>query len=926
MNFRKKLRVCFLVFFLLLSPGVVHVSAQLTVSSHTPGQNQLNCDTNTHVTVTFSDAIPDTAVHTNNFYINGTVHGKIPGDFSGGDTQTITFVPNIKFSPGETVTVTLTKGINDINNNPLQEEYSFHFIVESGSADTYFIEHIISDTAAGGQHVHASDVDGDGDMDVLSAAYSSRKYSWYENTGNQIFIEHIIHNNAGGANGIYAADMNHDGNMDILTSSAYDPDFVNGNTIAWYENDGNSNFTERIISSSAYNAVRVIASDVNGDGHMDALSSMNYTEWYMNDGNQNFTTTQFTPPDYPEGYYSNESVHSLDMDKDGDIDIISVYGSDSLIIWYENDGSENFTEQILTNDQYGVKSIYPIDMDGDSDIDILVSNDYTNQISWYENDGSQNFTQNIIYTGYTPHKIHAADLNGDGNMDIIASFYSGANRIFWFENDGNQNFTQKTVASYISTPQNVYTADMDNDGDLDVLSISYNQGQVIWYENASLPAPAIDVQPSGKEICEGSSTAFSIEASGEGTINYQWEVNTGSGFSEIQNNEYYSGATTNSLGISSVPYSMNGYTYRCSATNEGGTNYSDQASLAVKSNTTITMQPETSINVCENASNITIKISAEGSSLSYQWYKGLNAITGETDTSLTIIPDISNSGNYHCYVSGDCDGVSSDISNVVIDTNTTILAQPELTVQACENGTDINLSISAEGSNLSYQWFKDGTSITQATDPSLLLTPDFENAGTYYCEVTGNCGMVASDNASVSVDSATVITSHPGSQENIDESSEVTFSVQADGKNLSYQWRKDETNLTDDDHISGSQTNQLTLSNVSKSDEGVYDCFVSGLCGELVSNDAILSLVPTIIELSETEIEIYPNPSNGEFIIRNAEGYNISITDVTGKLIYENNLPGQTSSINLQNNYEQGIYLIRLIKQECVIVSKILLK
>ncbi len=922
MNFRKKIRKSFLVFFLLLSTGIIHVSAQLTVSSHTPGQNQLNCDTNTHITVTFSDAISDTAVNTNNFNINGTVHGRIPGIFSGGETKTITFVPGIKLSPGEIVNITLTKGINDINNNPLQEEYNFHFIVKSGSADTYFIEYIISDTSAGAQHVHASDIDRDGDMDVLSAAYSDQKFSWYENEGNQNFTEHILTNSADGASGIYSADIDGDGDIDILTSSGY-----MDNTIAWYENDGASNFTEKIISSSAYSANRIIASDVNGDGHMDALSSMNYTEWYKNNGSQNFSTTQFTPPDFPDGYYGNESVHSLDMDKDGDIDIISVYGSDSLIIWYENDGSENFTEQVLSNDQYGAKSIYPIDLDGDSDIDILVSNDYTDQISWYENDGSQNFTQNIIYTGYTPHKIHAADLNGDGNMDIIASFYTGDNKIFWFENDGSQNFTQKTVASYISMPQNVYTVDMDNDGDLDVLSASYNQGQVVWYENTSPPPPSIETQPTDNEVCEGTNTSFSIVASGNEPITYQWQINTGTGFATIQNNEIYSGATTNNLVISSVSSSMDGSLYRCSASNGGGTNHSEQASLLIKSNTTITMEPESSINVCENTSNITIKISAESSNLSYQWYKGLNAITGETDTSLTIIPDILNSGNYYCFVSGDCGGVTSDVSNVVIDTNTTLLAQPESTVQACENGADISLAISAEGTNLNYQWFKDGNSISQATEPTLIVSPGFENTGFYYCEITGNCGTIASDNISLIIDTTTIILTHPVSQENIDESSEVTFSVQADGTNLRYQWRKDEVDLSDDGNISGSLTSQLSVSDVSLADEGAYDCIITGNCGEITSNDAILTLASeTAILSSERDITVFPNPSEGIFTIKNAQGYLLTIIDLTGKVCYKKNVTNQTDNINLKERIKDGNYFIKLEKEYHTVVRKILIK
>jgi hypothetical protein len=75
-------------------------------------------------------------------------------------------------------------------------------------------------SADGATSVYAADVDGDGDMDVLSASEYDDKIAWYENDGQQHFTIHTITDAADGARSVYATDVDGDGDMDVLSASA----------------------------------------------------------------------------------------------------------------------------------------------------------------------------------------------------------------------------------------------------------------------------------------------------------------------------------------------------------------------------------------------------------------------------------------------------------------------------------------------------------------------------------------------------------------------------------------------------------------------------------------------------------------------------------------------------------------------------------
>ncbi|MCP4473631.1 MAG: hypothetical protein GY821_03505 [Gammaproteobacteria bacterium] len=244
------------------------------------------------------------------------------------------------------------------------------------------------------------------------------------------FTPHTISTSAAIATSVYAADLDGDGDQDILSSS------FNEDEITWYENDGlaNPTFTEHVISTSANGALQVFAIDVNGDTYQDIIS-------------------------------------------------ISFY--DNKLAWYENDGlaDPTFTAHTISTQVNDPRGVYALDIDGDGDIDIVVTSRRDDEISWFENDGSEGFTKHVISdTAESAFAIYADDLDGDGDQDIISISQLGG-LLTLHENDGNQNFTQHVLDDNvpIGSPSSLYTIDIDQDGRLDILASANNE--IVWYRN-----------------------------------------------------------------------------------------------------------------------------------------------------------------------------------------------------------------------------------------------------------------------------------------------------------------------------------------------------------------------------------------------------------------------------------------------------------
>ncbi len=348
-----------------------------------------------------------------------------------------------------------------------------------------FTPHTISTDANGARTVVTADMDGDGDLDLLSASTVDDKIAWYENDGSQNFTEHVISTVADGAESVTTADVDGDGDMDILSASFGD------DKVAWYENDGSENFTERVITTGANGVRSVTTADVDGDGDMDVLSASqndNKIAWYKNDGSGNFTEHVIST-----GANGTYSVTTADVDGDGDIDVLSASSSDNKIAWYENDGSESFTERVISTNAATAVSVTTADVDGDGDMDVLSASFSDDKIAWYENDGSESFTERVISTGANgAYSVTTTDVDGDGDMDVLSASVHD-DKLSLYENDGSQNFTEHVITTGANSARSVTTADVDGDGDVDVLSASSSDNKIAWYENV---ATALDGNPT----------------------------------------------------------------------------------------------------------------------------------------------------------------------------------------------------------------------------------------------------------------------------------------------------------------------------------------------------------------------------------------------------------------------------------------------
>ena len=358
---------------------------------------------------------------------------------------------------------------------------------QNDGAGNFGEQQIITTNANAAKSVYATDLDNDGDADVLSASWSDNKIAWYQNDGAGNFgTQQIITTNAIAAKSVYATDLDNDGDADVLSASYGD------SKIAWYQNDGNGNFgTQQIITTNANGANSVYATDLNNDGDADVLSASNWDNkiaTYTNDGAANFSEEQIII----QGQLANpQVVCTADVDNDGFTDLVSATNSLSKLVWFKNNGDDTFNEpSFITNNISNARLVYTTDMDTDGDADIVYiyrvfgGGSSDDHIFWAENDGMGNFN-NFHNTNYSSNFItsfNIVDLDNDGDVDLVAN--DGDATIRCILNDGAGNFTtSQSIESNGSNTDNIHTTDLDNDGYKDILFTNADGSNLLYYKN-----------------------------------------------------------------------------------------------------------------------------------------------------------------------------------------------------------------------------------------------------------------------------------------------------------------------------------------------------------------------------------------------------------------------------------------------------------
>jgi hypothetical protein len=425
-------------------------------------------------------------------------------------------------------------------------------------------EHLIDSTAPnlpieGSDGLVMADLDKDGYLDIVSVHESDTQYDGVPDGHIRLAFgsanpdRWVLATLASGAEAaapedVAIADLNGDGYLDIIAACELAH-------LIYFQNPGASIRTakwERVIPQVTNNRgsyIRVFFADLNGDGRPEVVSPNKGAQsprrnqaptaisWFEIKGNP-LDSNAWIEHELTRVIWPINS-QPIDLDADGDIDIIGGSVAETRMIFFENTGSKTtptFKEHPMKisgtsltgtarpadrrNDQGALVSGFNmdfVDLSGDGRLDIVTFEFATligRSLVWLEQPGSPDGTWKLHQIGdYSPDEVVglvAADINGDGFADVMTGGYSGgarnadtqitpnavSGRLAWYQNPGKTEgqWTRHDISRRRRGMFDKFIAiDLDGDRDMDFVSTRGNSTPydgVFWIEQVRTAAPS----------------------------------------------------------------------------------------------------------------------------------------------------------------------------------------------------------------------------------------------------------------------------------------------------------------------------------------------------------------------------------------------------------------------------------------------------
>ncbi len=177
-------------------------------------------------------------------------------------------------------------------------------------------------------------------------------------------------------------------------------------------------------------------------------------------------------------------IELLDIDRDGDLDILSFftpyYNRDTY--WYENLNGKYVCHFISVDlDQFFTYHFIDIDKDKDQDI-LFTESGSKNAFILFKNEGNGVFTNFIFWETLNAVRIELLDVNQDGNVDPLICTYTG--ELLWLKNTGKfEVWASSVIDSNINTPRSILVQDINKDQRKDIIVGCYGDSKLILYQN-----------------------------------------------------------------------------------------------------------------------------------------------------------------------------------------------------------------------------------------------------------------------------------------------------------------------------------------------------------------------------------------------------------------------------------------------------------
>lgn len=359
---------------------------------------------------------------------------------------------------------------------------------EVKAADGNYIswrEHIIDDASLGVADLSGSDglvladLDQDGYEDIVSVHESDTIYdgqpighvriAWGGPDPHRWRLSTLASGHeAAAAEDVTVADFDGDGDLDVVVACELAH-------LIYFQNPGagarSQRWERRVIANTQDRGsyIRVFAGDFDADGRQEVVAA-------------------------------NKGAQNPDVTKQS-MDAISIYspGRDLL-------SDSVWPEQVLGKFRVPINS-EPVDLDGDGDLDIVAGARGEQRIFWFENHGAQrfelkpievvNFPEALSLTGFN---MDYADLDGDDRTDIVSSAWPGRLILLRQPKDLEQSWSWSLLGRALPDQLvSVRLADIDGDGDLDAFAGAYSRGprgkddplggvshpagRIVWFEN-----------------------------------------------------------------------------------------------------------------------------------------------------------------------------------------------------------------------------------------------------------------------------------------------------------------------------------------------------------------------------------------------------------------------------------------------------------
>ncbi|AZI56649.1 T9SS C-terminal target domain-containing protein [Epilithonimonas vandammei] len=398
------------------------------------------------------------------------------------------------------------------------------------------------------------------------------------------------------------------------------------------------------------------------------------------------------------------------------------------------------------------------------------------------------------------------------------------------------------------------------------------------------PELNITTQPLASTICAGSNTTFTAVASN--ATGYQWQVNTGSGFTNITDSPIYSGATTSSLTVTGATANMTGYVYRAVISGSPGCSPKNSNSAALTVSSVSGSITKTDIS-CNGGSNGSIFLTPSGGVLPYtfEWNDGV-----KTQNRTGLAPGV------YTVTIKDVNGCTGVTSVTIAEPTALVATAGTITNVACNGSATGSATVNVTGGTGSYTYAWNTTPVQTGMTATGLA------AGTY--TVTVKDANSCSVTSAFTITEAQAVTAPTGASTQTFDAGDTLSVLVVNGQNIKWYSTAADAN----NHV-----NALPISTIIVNNTTYYATQTIGGCESKASLPVrARSEVLNVSDLNgKDKIQIYPNPvKESMYFNGDVKISKVVIMSIDGKRVFEKSLNGERK-LNI-HTLIQGVYLIKI--------------